>query len=193
MIAVHCVWVDAEEIDLLAAGRVGVIRCPRSNLKPASGIAPVPDMLWAGVPLGLGTDGAASKNKLDLLAEIQTATLIHKGFRLDPSAVPAVAVLQMPTIRAARTLKLDHLTVSLERGKRGDLVVLDLEVDNLVPMYNPVSHLAYAAAAADVRTVLIDGQIVHGEGKAPHARRAGGPPSGVALAATIGPLRGTRH
>ena len=154
---------DAEEIDLLAAGRVGVVHCPRSNLKLASGIAPVPDMLRAGVLVGLGTDGAASNNELDLCAEIQATALIHKGVRLDPLAVPAVAALEMATSGGARALHLDHLTGSLEVGKRADVVILDLEVDNLVPLYNPVSHLAYAAAA-DVRTVLIDGQLVLEDG-----------------------------
>jgi 5-methylthioadenosine/S-adenosylhomocysteine deaminase len=163
LIAAHCVWVDAEEIDLLAAGRVGVVHCPRSNLKLASGIAPVPDMLRAGVLVGLGTDGAASNNELDLCAEIQATALIHKGVRLDPLAVPAVAALEMATSGGARALHLDHLTGSLEVGKRADVVILDLEVDNLVPLYNPVSHLAYAAAA-DVRTVLIDGQLVLEDG-----------------------------
>jgi 5-methylthioadenosine/S-adenosylhomocysteine deaminase len=94
LVAAHCVWIDGEEIDLLAAARAGVVHNPRSNLKLASGIAPVPDMLRAGVLVGLGTDGAASNNALNLLAEIQTAALIHKGVRLDPLAVPAAAALE---------------------------------------------------------------------------------------------------
>jgi 5-methylthioadenosine/S-adenosylhomocysteine deaminase len=165
LIAAHCVWVDAEEVGLLAAARAGVVHCPRSNLKLASGIAPVPDLLAAGARLGLGTDGAASNNELDLFAEIQAAALIHKGVRLDPLAVPAPAALEMATLGGARALKLDHLTGSLEAGKRADVVVLDLEENNLVPLYDPVSHLAYAAAAADVRTVLIDGRVVLDDGK----------------------------
>jgi 5-methylthioadenosine/S-adenosylhomocysteine deaminase len=165
LIAAHCVWVDAEEIGLLAAARAGVFHCPRSNLKLASGIAPVPDMLAAGVRLGLGTDGAASNNELDLFAEVQAAALIHKGVRLDPLAVPAPAALEMATVGGARALNFDDLTGSLEVGKRADVVVLDLDEDNLVPLYDPVSHLAYAAAAADVRTVLIDGRVVLDEGE----------------------------
>ena len=94
LVAAHCVWIDGEEIDLLAAARAGVVHNPRSNLKLASGIAPVPDMLRAGVLVGLGTDGAASNNALNLRAEIQTAALIHKGVRLDPLAVPAAAALE---------------------------------------------------------------------------------------------------
>ncbi len=165
LIAAHCVWVDPEEIDLLAASRTGVVHNPRSNLKLASGIAPVPDMLRAGVLLGLGTDGAASNNELDLLAEIQLAALLHKGVRLDPLAVPAVAALEMATIGGARALKLDHLVGSLEPGKRADVVIVELDEDNLVPLYDAVSHLAYAVEAADVRTVLVDGRVVVRDGE----------------------------
>ncbi len=160
LVAAHCVWVDAEEIALLAASRAGVIHNPRSNLKLASGIAPIPDMLRAGVRVGLGTDGAASNNELDLLAEIQLAALLHKGVRLDPLAVPAIAALEMATIGGARALGLDHLIGSLEPGKRADVVIVELDEDNLVPLYDPVSHLAYAVEAADVRTVLVDGRVV---------------------------------
>ena len=160
LVAAHCVWVDGREIDLLAAARTGVVHNPRSNLKLASGIAQVPDMLRAGVLVGLGTDGAASNNTLDLLGEIQVAALIHKGVRRDPLAVPATAALEMATIGGARALKLDHLVGSLELGKRADLVIIDLDADNLVPLYDPVSHLAYAVQAADVRTVIVDGRIV---------------------------------
>ena len=164
LVAAHCVWIDGEEIDLLAAARAGVVHNPRSNLKLASGVAPVPDMLRAGVLVGLGTDGAASNNALNLLAEIQTAALIHKGVRLDPLAVPAAAALEMATIGGARAPKLDHLVGSLEPGKRADVVIIDLDEDNLVPLYDPVSHLAYAVEAGDVRTVVVDGRIVLRDG-----------------------------
>jgi 5-methylthioadenosine/S-adenosylhomocysteine deaminase len=164
LVAAHCVWVDAQEIELLAAARSGVVHNPRSNLKLASGIAPVPDMLRAGVLVGLGTDGAASNNGLDLLAEIQMAALVHKGVRLDPLAVPAAAALEMATIGGARALKLDRLVGSLEPGKRADVVIINLDEDNLVPLYDPVSHLAYAIETADVRTVIVDGRIVLRDG-----------------------------
>src|SRR5262249_50037604 len=164
LVAAHCVWVDSEEIALLAASRVGVVHNPRSNLKLASGIAPVPDMLSAGVSVGLGTDGAASNNELELLAEIQFAALLHKGVRLDPLAVPAIAALEMATIGGARALGLDARIGSLEVGKRADVVVIDFDEDSLVPLYDPVSHLAYAIEAADVRTVIVDGRIVVAEG-----------------------------
>jgi len=160
LIAAHCVWVDDAEIELLARRGVGVVHNPRSNLKLADGIAPVPAMLAAGVRLGLGTDGAASNNQMDLFAEIDAAALIHKAVRLDPLAVPASAALAMATIGGARALGLDDRIGSLEVGKRADVVVLDLEEDHLVPLYNPISHLAYAARSGDVRTVVIDGQVV---------------------------------
>jgi len=164
LVAAHCVWVDGEEIGLLAASRAGVVHNPRSNLKLASGIAPVPDMLRAGVNVGLGTDGAASNNELDLLAELQFAALIHKGVRLDPLAVPAIEALEMATIGGARALGLDEKIGSLEVGKRADVVIIDLDEDSLVPLYDPVSHLAYAIEAADVRTVIVDGRLVIDDG-----------------------------
>jgi 5-methylthioadenosine/S-adenosylhomocysteine deaminase len=160
LIAAHCVWVDAAEIDLLARQQVGVVHCPRSNLKLADGVAPVPPMLAANVRVGLGTDGAASNNQIDLFAEIDAAALIHKAVRLDPLAVPAAAAIEMATIGGARALGLDHLIGSLEPGKRADIAVLDLDEDHLVPLYSPLSHLAYAARSADVRTVVVDGQVV---------------------------------
>ncbi len=160
LVAAHCVWVDDEDIALLAARGTGVVHCPRSNLKLASGVAPVPDMLAAGVHVGLGTDGAASNNALDLVAEMQTAALVHKGVRLDPLAVPAAEAVTMATIGGARALGMDGLVGSLEPGKRADMVVVGLDDDRLTPLYDPVSHLAYAAAAADVRTVLVDGRVV---------------------------------
>jgi 5-methylthioadenosine/S-adenosylhomocysteine deaminase len=190
LVAAHCVWVDREEIDLLAAARTGVVHNPRSNLKLASGVAPVPDMLRAGVLVGLGTDGAASNNALDLLAEIQMAALLHKGVRLDPLAVPAAAALEMATIGGARALKLDHLVGSLEAGKRADVVIIDLDEDNLVPLYDPVSHLAYAVEAADVRTVIVDGRIVLRDGVLATADEREIRRQVRALASAIGSFRG---
>ncbi|HEY7066675.1 MAG TPA: amidohydrolase [Chloroflexota bacterium] len=160
LIAAHCVWVDPAEQALLAQSGAGVVHCPRSNLKLADGVAPVPDLLAAGVRLGLGTDGAASNNQINLFAEIDAAALIHKAVRLDPLAVPAAAAVEMATLGGARALGLDEQIGSLQPGKRADLVILDLNEDNLIPLYNPLSQLAYAARSADVATVLVDGQVV---------------------------------
>src|SRR4030095_11437052 len=112
------------------------------------------------VVVGAAPDGAASNNELALLQEIQLAALLHKGVRLDPLAVPAIAALEMATIGGARALRLDHLIGSFEPGKRADVVIVELDEDNLVPLYDPVSHLAYAVEAADVRTVLVEGRVV---------------------------------
>jgi 5-methylthioadenosine/S-adenosylhomocysteine deaminase len=183
------VWVDAEEIELLAATGTGVVHNPRSNLKLASGIAPVPDMLRAGVRLGLGTDGAASNNELDLLAEVQLAALLHKGVRLDPLAVPALAALEMATIGGNWALRLDHLAGSLEPGKRADVVIVELDEDNLVPPYDVVSHMAYAVEAADVRTVLVDGRLVVRDGRLVTADEAEIQRQVRAVAREIGSLR----
>src|SRR5215468_4360104 len=190
LVAAHCVWIDSEEINLLAAARAGVVHNPRSNLKLASGIAPVPDMLRAGVLVGLGTDGAASNNELDLLAELQFAALLHKGVRLDPLAVPASTALEMATIGGARALGLDHLIGSLEPGKRADVVIIDLDEDSLVPLYDPVSHLAYAIEAADVRTVIVDGRIIVADGALVTADDGEIRRRVRALATEIGSLRG---
>jgi 5-methylthioadenosine/S-adenosylhomocysteine deaminase len=160
VLAAHGVWLTAPEIALLKKHGTGVSHNPESNMKLASGTAPVRQLRAAGVPVGLGTDGAASNNELDLLAEIQLAALLHKGVRLDPLAVPAIAALEMATIGGARALGLDHLIGSLEPGKRADVGIVELDEDNLVPLYDPVSHLAYAVEAADVRTVLVEGRVV---------------------------------
>jgi 5-methylthioadenosine/S-adenosylhomocysteine deaminase len=140
--------------------------------------------------VGLGTDGAASNNALDLLAEIQMAALLHKGVRLDPQAVPAAAALEMATIGGARALKLDHLVGSLEPGKRADVVIIDLDEDNLVPLYDPVSHLAYAVEVADVRTVIVDGRIVLRDGALTTADEREIRRQVRALASAIGSFRG---
>jgi hypothetical protein len=129
-----------------------------------------------------------------LLVEIRAAALIHKGIRLDPSAVPAMAAVEMATLSGARALKLDHLTGSLEAGKRADLVVLNLDVDNLVPMYNTrLSHLAYAAATADMRAVPIDDRMVMEDGNLLTLDEAEVRSRVRGLAAAIGPLPRTRR
>lgn len=190
LVAAHCVWVDSEDIALLVASGAGVVHNPRSNLKLASGIAPVPAMLRAGVIVGLGTDGAASNNELDLLAELQFAALVHKGVSLDPLAVPATRALEMATLGGARALGLDAKIGSIEVGKHADVVVIDLDEDSLVPIYDPVSHLAYAVEAADVRTVIVDGRIVVADGALMTADDAEIRRRVRALAVEIGSLRG---
>ncbi len=160
LIADHCVQLLPEEMDLLAARAVRCIHCPESNMKLASGVAPVPDLLARGVTVGLGSDGCASNNDLDLFSEMDFAAKLHKVHRLDPTVMDAATVLRMATIEGARALGLDRRVGSLEVGKRADVIVIDTRQPHLRPLYAPASHVVYAARGADVRHVVIDGQVV---------------------------------
>ena len=160
LIACHCVWLTEEEMDLLARRGVRVAHNPESNMKLASGVAPIPDLLKRGVPVGLGTDGCASNNNLDLFQEMDFAAKLHKVHRLDPTVMPAETVLEMATLGGARVLGMEAEIGSLEAGKKADLIVVDLNRPHLQPVYNVVSQLVYSATGADVRDVIIDGRIV---------------------------------
>ncbi len=160
LIADHAIWLTPEEIGLLAARGVRVAHCAESNMKLASGVAPLPELLAAGVPVGLGTDGCASNNDLDLFGEMDTVAKLHKVQRLDPTIIDAATVLRLATIEGARVLGLADRIGSLEPGKRADIIVVDTRQPHLTPLYNPVSHLVYAARGADVRHTVIDGRIV---------------------------------
>jgi 5-methylthioadenosine/S-adenosylhomocysteine deaminase len=160
LIACHCVWLTEAEMDLLAERGVRVVHNPESNMKLASGVAPIPELLKRGVPVGLGTDGCASNNNLDLFQEMDSAAKVHKVHRLDPTVMPAETVLEMATLGGARVLGMEKEIGSLEVGKKADVIVLDLNRPHLQPVYNVVSQLVYAATGADVRDVIIDGRIV---------------------------------
>jgi 5-methylthioadenosine/S-adenosylhomocysteine deaminase len=156
----HCVHVGESEIELLAEHKVSVIHNPESNMKLASGIAPVPEMIEKGITVGLGTDGCASNNNLDLFGEMDMAAKLHKATKLDPTVMDAQTLVRMATIHGARALGLDNVTGSLEPGKRADLIVIDLHKPHLTPLYNPYSHLVYSARGHDVKHSIIDGQLV---------------------------------
>ena len=160
LIACHCVWLSEAEMDLLARRGVRVVHNPESNMKLASGVAPVPDLLARGVTVGLGTDGCASNNNLDLFQEMDSAAKLHKVHRLDPTVMPSQTVLEMATLGGARVLGMEKEIGSLEAGKKADVIVLELNRPHLQPVYNPVSHLVYCATGADVRDVIIDGKMV---------------------------------
>ena len=160
LIADHCVHINKSEIALLAESKVRVVHNPESNMKLASGISPVPEMLAAGVTVGLGTDGCASNNNLDLFGEMDMAAKVHKIKNLDPTVMDAVTVLRMATIEGAKTLGLEDMTGSLEVGKKADIIIVDAEKPHLIPMYNPYSHLVYAARGHDVKHSIINGSIV---------------------------------
>lgn len=160
LVACHAVVLTDDDIRLLKNGEVKVSHNPESNMKLASGVSPVPDLLAAGICVGLGTDGCASNNDLDLFAEMDTAAKLHKVQRLDPTAVDALAVLRMTTIDAARVLGLERDIGSIETGKLADLIVVDTNKPHLTPMYHPISHLVYAARGSDVCHSVINGRVV---------------------------------
>ncbi len=160
LIACHCVWLTEAEMDLLARRGVKVVHNPESNMKLASGVAPIPELLAKGVTVGLGTDGCASNNNLDLFQEMDSAAKLHKVHRLDPTVMPSNVVLHMATLGGAKVLGLDKEIGSLEVGKKADIIILDLNRPHLQPIYNITSHLVYSATGADVRDVIIDGRII---------------------------------
>jgi 5-methylthioadenosine/S-adenosylhomocysteine deaminase len=156
----HTVHLTEGEIGLLKQNGVGSVHNPQSNMKLASGVAPVPQMLRAGVLLGLGTDGAASNNDLDMWEEMDTAAKLHKLSSGDPKVVTAEEALALATISGARALHMDSDIGSLEEGKRADIVVVGLDALHQTPRYSIYSHLVYATKASDVRTVVIEGRVV---------------------------------
>lgn len=158
-LAAHVVWPDAADIESLARAGVGVAHCPHSNMKLASGVAPVLAMLKAGLNVGLGTDGAASNNDLDPWQELQTAIFLQKVTSLDPTALPAARALEMATRLGAAAISLPDVG-TLEVGKRADLIVVALDGLHQQPVYDVVSTLAYTTRATDVRTVVIEGRVV---------------------------------
>ena len=157
VLACHCAVLTDADIDLLQRHRVNVSHNPESNMKLASGIAPVPQLLEQGVCVGLGTDGCASNNNLDLFAEMDTAAKLHKVASGDPTVLDAATVLRMSTIDGARALGMDALIGSIEIGKQADIIVVDTHKPHLTPMYHPASHMVYAARGSDVDTVIING------------------------------------
>jgi 5-methylthioadenosine/S-adenosylhomocysteine deaminase len=154
------VWPQGTDIAILQRRGVGVVHNPQSNMKLASGVAPVPRMLTEKVLVGLGTDGAASNNDLNMWEEMDTVAKLHKVFSGDPKVISAQEAFELATIRGAHALHLEKEIGSLETGKRADLLVLDRDTLNQIPLYNVYSDLVYATKAADVETVVINGRIV---------------------------------
>jgi 5-methylthioadenosine/S-adenosylhomocysteine deaminase len=158
--AVHCVWLDDYEMALFAASGTAVCHCPESNMKLASGVARVPEFLKRGVPVGLGTDGCASNNDLDMLLELDTMAKLHKVDTMDPTAMDAAAALRVATTGGARVLGLQDLIGSVEPGKCADLIVVDMQKPHLTPLYHFYSQIVYACRGSDVRDVIINGKVV---------------------------------
>jgi len=161
VVAAHCVWVDATDRKLLAEKGVGCVHNPSSNMMLASGVAPVMEERAAGIAVGLGTDGpAGSNNDLDLMEEMDLAAKLEKITKMDPRALGAKAVVEMATIDGAKAVHLEKEIGSLEPGKKADLILINLNEPNAVPMYDAYSQLAYALKASNVETVIIGGHVV---------------------------------
>jgi len=158
-VCVHCVWLDDEEIEILARRNASVSTCPQSNMKLGAGIAPLKELLSRKITVGLGTDGCASNNTLDIFQEMDRCAKLHKVKDLDPTALPAGQILQMATWRGAQVLGLQEKTGSLAPGKAADMILLDLQQPHLQPFYSQ-DLLVYAANGADVSTVIINGRLV---------------------------------
>lgn len=163
-IASHCVWLSEPEIELLARKKVAVAHCLESNLKLASGIAPVGKMLKAGVKVTIGTDGAASNNDLDVMAEMSAAAKLHKAVSMDATVMDAHTALRMATVNGAEGLGLKNVG-RLEKGMAADMILMDMHKPHLVPMYNVASHLVYSARSSDVHTVMVAGRVVVENGR----------------------------
>jgi 5-methylthioadenosine/S-adenosylhomocysteine deaminase len=160
VVAAHCVWLTPGDISTMRRTGASISHNPESNMKLASGTAPVPAFLEAGLTVGLGTDGAASNNDLDMFESMRQAALLHKLVTRDPRVLPASTALEMATIAGARALGLDKLVGSLEPGKRADLIVVSMHGAGQTPMYNPVSHLVYVSRGDDVRATIVNGRVL---------------------------------
>ena len=160
VIAAHMVWPAADEFEILKRRGVGIVHNPQSNMKLASGVSPVPRMLNEGLTVGLGTDGAASNNDVNMWEEMDTVAKLHKAFTGDPKVISAQQAFEMATIRGAAALHLEKEIGSLEVGKRADVVLVQRDSHNQIPLYNIYSDLVYATKASDVQTVIINGRVV---------------------------------
>jgi 5-methylthioadenosine/S-adenosylhomocysteine deaminase len=164
-IAAHVVWPQDDEIPLLVQHEVGVIHNPSSNMKISSGIAPIAKMLAAGVRVGLGTDGPATNNDLDMWEEMRLAAFLQKVSTMDPKVLPARMVLNMATRGGAEAIGLGEEIGALTVGRRADLIQVSLADVHFVPMYDVISHLVYVADEQDVTSVVVDGRILMRDGK----------------------------
>ncbi|PKM76215.1 MAG: N-ethylammeline chlorohydrolase [Firmicutes bacterium HGW-Firmicutes-15] len=160
VLAAHCVHLSEQDIEILAKYNVGVAHNPESNMKLASGIAPVPEMLKAGIPVALGTDGASSNNNLDMLQEMRTCALLHKVHTFDPTVIPAYQALQMATTNGAQALRLNAEIGQIKVGMKADIILVKIDEAHFIPCYDLVANLVYSGQASDVSTVIIDGKII---------------------------------
>ncbi|HZK43270.1 MAG TPA: amidohydrolase [Syntrophomonadaceae bacterium] len=160
VIAAHCVHLTDEDMKILYDNRVGVAHNPESNMKLASGIAPVVELLNMGIPVSLGTDGASSNNNLDMLQEMRSSSLLQKVNNMDPTVLPAYQALEMATRNGAWGLGVEEELGQIKAGMKADMILISLEEANMIPNYDLMANIVYAAQASDVDTVIIDGQII---------------------------------
>ena len=163
VLAAHCVHLTQNDIKILKEKNVGVAHNPESNMKLSSGIAPVPQMLAEGINVGLGTDGAASNNNLDMMEEMRSAALLHKVNSGDPTTIPSYTALEMATINGGKVIGLDIGV--LQPGFKADVILIDFEKPHLYPRHDIVAHTVYAAQSSDVDTVIIDGKVLLRKGQ----------------------------
>ena len=164
VLAAHCVHITDEDIDILSANQVGIAHNPGSNMKLGNGVAPLTKLLDKKALVGLGTDGPASNNNLDMFEEIRLAALLQKGFNESPVSINAKQALSLATCSGARALKKDDIGV-IETGKKADLVILDFNQPHLQPESDPVANIVYSAVSSDVETVIVDGNILFNKGE----------------------------
>lgn len=157
---VHAVYLNQNDIEIIQKTGAKVSHNPESNMKLSSGISPVPELIKAGISVGLGTDSCASNNDLDLFSEMDMAAKIHKVKTLDPTIMDAEKVIKMATIQGAEAIGISKMTGSLEIGKQADIIIVDTNKPHLFPMYNPISHIVYSVKSADVRDVFVAGKMV---------------------------------
>jgi len=162
VLAAHCIWLSGGDMDILANRNVNIAHCPISNMKLASGIAPIPELLKRGANVSLGTDGCASNNSLDMFEEMKTTALLHKVNSMDPTTLPAEEVLKMATINGAKALGFP--VGVLRPGMLADIIIVDMHKPHLLPVHNPTSHLVYAARGSDVKTTIVNGNILMEDG-----------------------------
>ncbi len=159
VLAAHMVHPTEEEIDIIAENKVKIAHCPESNLKLASGVAPIPKMIEKGIVVGIGTDGTASNDDLDIIGEISTAAKLHKGYNLDPTVLNARQALKMATIEGAKAIRKEDKLGSLETGKNADIVLIDINDPHLQPLFDPYTQIVYSSNGKDVDTVIISGEL----------------------------------
>lgn len=158
VLAAHCVWLSDDDIKILKKSDVKIAHNPSSNMKLASGVAPVPECIDSGIVVGIGTDGCASNNALDMFHEMKMAALLHKVHKLDPTVIPAQEALKMATINGAHALDIDGGTIA--GGKKADVIIVDIHKPHLTPKHNLISHLVYCVRGSDVSTTIVDGKVL---------------------------------